>query len=114
MLIGGETVSGRGPGTAVVNPATEEAIEDVASATQEQVDAAVRAARDAFPGWKRTPAPERGEMLHELSRWIGEHTEDLATTLTREGGKPLVENRDEMGWSAAGSSRPAKRASSRS
>src|SRR5918992_403904 len=47
------------------------------------------------------PGPERGEMLHELSAYISEHAESLAVTLTKEGGKPLVENRDEMGWSAA-------------
>jgi acyl-CoA reductase-like NAD-dependent aldehyde dehydrogenase len=101
MLIGGEKVSGSGDAVEVVNPATEEALDRVASATPQQVDAAVAAARRAFRDWKRTPAPERAEMLHALSEWITDHTDDLATTLTREGGKPLVENRDEMGWSAS-------------
>ncbi|HYP23351.1 MAG TPA: aldehyde dehydrogenase family protein, partial [Actinomycetota bacterium] len=101
MLIGGETVEGAGAPVAVVNPATEEAFDEVRSATPGQVMDATKAARAAFRGWKRTPAPERGEMLHGLASWINEHSDDLATTLTREGGKPRVENRDEMGWSAA-------------
>src|SRR3712207_4062922 len=101
MLIGGEVVDGGGAPVEVVNPATEEVIGEVRSATRAQVEEATRAARAAFRDWKRTPAPERGEMLHGLAGWINEHTDDLATTLTREGGKPLVENKDEMGWSAA-------------
>src|ERR671914_1960511 len=101
MLIGGELVEGRGAVVEVVNPATEETIGEVRSATNEQVAEATRAARAAFRDWKRTPAPERGAMLHALATWINEHSDSLATTLTREGGKPLVENRDEMGWSAS-------------
>jgi acyl-CoA reductase-like NAD-dependent aldehyde dehydrogenase len=100
VLIGGEIVSGSDTPVEVINPATEEVIDAVASASADQVDAAAKAARGAFKAWRRTPAPERGEMLHELSSWITEHTDSLATTLTREGGKPLVENRDEMGWTA--------------
>ena len=100
MLIGGEVVDGKGAPITVVNPASGRPLEDVAAASQPQVDEAVRAARAAFGGWKKTPAPERGEMLHALSAWITSHTDSLAETLTREGGKPLVENRDEMGWSA--------------
>ena len=101
MLIGGEPVEGAGAAVEVVNPATEEVIAEVRSASPDQVREATRSARAAFRDWKRTPAPERGEMLHGLAAWINEHTDSLATTLTREGGKPLVENRDEMGWSAS-------------
>jgi acyl-CoA reductase-like NAD-dependent aldehyde dehydrogenase len=101
VLIGGERVEATGTAVDVVNPATEEVIGEVRSATDLEVGAAVGAARGAFKAWKNTPAPERGEMLHALSYWMGEHTERLAETLTREGGKPLVENRDEMGWSAS-------------
>ena len=101
MLIDGERVEGAGGAVAVVNPATEEILAEIPSATSDQVDKAVATARAAWPGWKRTPAPERGEALHGLSTWITEHTESLARKLTHEGGKPLVENVDEMGWSAA-------------
>jgi acyl-CoA reductase-like NAD-dependent aldehyde dehydrogenase len=101
MLIDGDRIEGAGAPVPVVDPVTEEVLEEVRSASADQVAAAVASAKRAFAGWKRTPAPERGEMLHGLSSWISAHTEDLAVTLTREGGKPLVENKDEMGWSAA-------------
>jgi acyl-CoA reductase-like NAD-dependent aldehyde dehydrogenase len=100
VLIGGEVVEGAESPIEVVNPATEEVIDAVASASITQIDAAVRSTRGAFANWKRTPAPERAEMLHQLSQWIAENAESLATTLTHEGGKPLVENKDEMGWTA--------------
>ena len=101
MLIDGEIVEGSGRPIPVVNPATEDVIADVGSAATEQVDEAVRSARAAFKHWRKVPVAERGEMLHELSSWITAQTDSLAVTLTREGGKPLVENKDEMGWSAA-------------
>ena len=100
MLIDGESVEGAGPAVSVLDPSSEDVIAEVASASSQQIEAAVRAARSAFSAWKRMPAPERGERLGALSTWITEHAEDMARTLTREGGKPLVENRDEMGWSA--------------
>lgn len=101
MLVNGERIKGTGGTVEVVNPATEEVIDAVPSASTEQVENAVAAAQASFKSWKKTPAPERGEMMKGLGAWINEHTDDLATTLTREGGKPLVENKDEMGWSAA-------------
>jgi acyl-CoA reductase-like NAD-dependent aldehyde dehydrogenase len=100
VLIAGELVTGSDAPIDVINPATEEVIDSIPSATSDEVNAAASAARDAFKSWRRTPAPERAEMLHQLSGWITEHTDALATTLTREGGKPLVENSDEMGWTA--------------
>ncbi len=100
MLVDGKRVAGAGDVTVVVNPATEEPIEEVPAATPQQVDAAIGAAKAASPTWRRIPAPERAEMMTALAAYITDHTEDLAVLLTKEGGKPLVENRDEMGWSA--------------
>src|SRR4029079_5886022 len=65
------------------------------------VDAAITAAREAAHGWAFTPAVERGEMLHEVARLLRENTGDLRRVMTLEGGKPLVENSDEVGWTAA-------------
>ncbi len=85
----------------VHDPATEEVIETVPAAGAPDVSAAVDAAHAAFADWRRMPAGERAELLHGVANKITAQTEALATLLTREGGKPLVENRDEMGWSAA-------------
>jgi acyl-CoA reductase-like NAD-dependent aldehyde dehydrogenase len=85
----------------VRDPATEEVIAQVPAGNTQDVTAAVEAASAAFAGWRQTPAGVRAELLHEVARKLTERTEELATLLTREGGKPLIENRDEMGWSAA-------------
>ena len=101
LLIGGEQVAGAGEPLAVENPATEETVATVGSASPEQLAAAIAAAREAARGWQRTPAIERGEMLHEVARRLRERTEELAAAMTAEGGKPLIENRDEVEWCAA-------------
>jgi len=101
LLIGGELVAGDGDVLAVENPATEKTVEEVGAASAGQLDAAIAAAREAATGWADTPAGERGEMLHEVARLLREHSEELAAVMTAEGGKPLIENRDEVGWTAA-------------
>ncbi len=101
LLIGGELVAGTGAALAVENPYTTETIATVDSASTEQVEAAVAAAREAWPGWARATAGERCELLHEVARRLREEAEALARTMTAEGGKPLVENRDELEWTAA-------------
>ncbi len=101
MLIGGELVAGEGESVAVENPFSEETIAEVATPSGEQLDAALAAASAAEREWERTPAVERGEMLHEVANRLRARTDELAATMTREGGKPLVENADEVGWTAA-------------
>ena len=101
LLIGGERVEGAGAALAVENPATEDTVATVGTASPEQVDAAIAAAREASRGWERTPAIERGEMLHEVARRLREHQAELAAVMTSEGGKPLIENSDEIEWCAA-------------
>jgi betaine-aldehyde dehydrogenase len=101
LLIRGEQVEGEGTGLAVENPATEEKLTELRGASPEQVDTAVAGACEAARGWAATPAVERAEMLHEVATRMRAMTEDLARTLTSEGGKPLIENRDEVGWTAA-------------
>jgi acyl-CoA reductase-like NAD-dependent aldehyde dehydrogenase len=85
----------------VVNPATEEVLDTAPRAAAADVDRAVAAAARAFPEWRRTPGIERAEKLHHAARKIREDREGLAVLLTREGGKPLPENRDEVEWIAA-------------
>ncbi|MEA2346513.1 MAG: hypothetical protein QOG62_300, partial [Thermoleophilaceae bacterium] len=47
------------------------------------------------------PAGERGEMLHEVATRLRASTDEIARVMTQEGGKPLIENSDEIGWTAA-------------
>jgi acyl-CoA reductase-like NAD-dependent aldehyde dehydrogenase len=101
LLIGGEQVRGDGDPLPVENPYTEETLATVAVPSAAQVDAAIAAARESARGWAATPALERAEMLHEVATRVRAMTQPVATTMTREGGKPLVENSDEVGWTAA-------------
>jgi betaine-aldehyde dehydrogenase len=101
LLIAGEQVAGDGEVLEVENPTTEEAFATVATPSGEQVDAAVRAAREAQRGWERTPAVERAELLHEVATRLRSSADELAELMTREGGKPVIENSDEVGWTAA-------------
>jgi acyl-CoA reductase-like NAD-dependent aldehyde dehydrogenase len=101
LLIGGEQVPGEGEALAVENPYTEEIEAEVRLPSEAQLDAAIGAAAEAARGWERTPAPERAEMLHEVAQRLRARTDELAATMTAEGGKPLIENSDEVGWTAA-------------
>ncbi len=101
LLIRGERVAGNGRTLAVENPATEETFAELREPSREQLDAAIASAREAALGWGSTPAVERAEVLHEVATRIRARTDDLARTMTLEGGKPLIENSDEVGWTAA-------------
>ena len=101
LLINGEQVAGDGETLAVENPATEEKIAEVGTPSSEQVDAAVRAAGEAAREWSPMPAVERAELLHEVATRMRARTDELARVMTLEGGKPLVENSDEVSWTAA-------------
>jgi malonate-semialdehyde dehydrogenase (acetylating)/methylmalonate-semialdehyde dehydrogenase len=80
----------------VTNPASGEEIGRVPLSTATDVDAAVQAARAAFPKWRATPAPERARVLFRLKMLLEEHKEELAVQLTREHGKILAETRGEV------------------
>jgi acyl-CoA reductase-like NAD-dependent aldehyde dehydrogenase len=101
LLIDDEQVEGQGEPLEVENPATEETVATVGLPSPDQIDAAVAAARQAAGGWAGTPAVERGEFLHEVAVRLRAHTDELAEAMTLEGGKPLIENSDEVGWTAA-------------
>jgi betaine-aldehyde dehydrogenase len=101
LLIGGELVAGNGPALAFEDTAREQAIAEVGTPDAAQLDAAIETARKAQREWAGTPAAERAEALHEVATRMRERTDELAELMTREGGKPLVENRDEVGWTAS-------------
>ncbi|HEY6121050.1 MAG TPA: aldehyde dehydrogenase family protein, partial [Pyrinomonadaceae bacterium] len=102
MFIDGQFVESQSGETfAVENPATEEQIDDVPRARSADAERAVRAAVEAQDDWRFVPGIEKCELLHGVARRLREHQRDLATLLTKEGGKPLIENMDEVEWVAA-------------
>jgi aldehyde dehydrogenase (NAD+) len=60
------------------------------------IDAAVTAAREAFPSWKQRPAPDRGRILRELGDILTERKTDVARAMTREMGKPVEETKGDV------------------
>ncbi|HTR01762.1 MAG TPA: CoA-acylating methylmalonate-semialdehyde dehydrogenase [Thermoanaerobaculia bacterium] len=77
----------------VHNPATGETIARTPLSTGADLDAAVAAARKAFPAWRDTPAVVRARALFRFRQLLEEHFEELAATVTREHGKTLEEAR---------------------
>lgn len=95
--IGGEWVpAAEGRTSENQDPANGELIGYFPRSAQADVDAAVVAAAAAFDGWRRTPAPKRGEILYRVGRLLEERKEDIARALTREMGKVLVEARGDV------------------
>lgn len=86
----------------VTNPATGEPIEEVAVTTREQLDAAAERAREAQKVWREEYAGlDRAAIFHDISRALMQHQDELAGILTLEGGKPYIENHDEVEWTAS-------------
>jgi acyl-CoA reductase-like NAD-dependent aldehyde dehydrogenase len=84
----------------VVNPATEEPIAELPSASVEETDAAVAAAKAAFPGWRAVTPSDRARLLRRLAALVEEHAEELALLETRNVGKPIQDSRGEVGMVA--------------
>ena len=76
------------------NPATGEKLADTVQAGQEDVDAAIAAARQAFNTWSQTPGSVRARYLYAIARNIQKHHRLLAVLESMDNGKPLRESRD--------------------
>jgi malonate-semialdehyde dehydrogenase (acetylating)/methylmalonate-semialdehyde dehydrogenase len=76
----------------VHNPATGEAIGECPLSSAQEVDAAVRVARDAYVDWRRVPVEERIQPLFRLKALLDQHAGELAAAVTREHGKTLSES----------------------
>jgi aldehyde dehydrogenase (NAD+) len=77
-----------------INPATNEQMAETALAGQEDVDAAVTAARKAFKSWSKTPGHVRARHIYAIARNIQKHHRLLAVVESLDNGKPIRESRD--------------------
>src|SRR5580693_4466704 len=84
----------------VIDPATENKITSVASASIDDAKAAVDAASDAFEGWAGRKPRERGEILRKAFEVIMAQSERLAKLITLENGKALSDSRGEVAYAA--------------
>ena len=80
----------------VTNPATAEILARTPLSTNADVDAAVQAAADAFPAWRRTPPGERVQYLFKLKNLLDENIDEISRLITRENGKTFAEAKAEM------------------
>ncbi|WP_062431148.1 aldehyde dehydrogenase family protein [Herbidospora daliensis] len=94
LFINGEFVDGSGTPFKTVNPASEETLAEVATATEADVDRAVQAARKAFGVWSALPGSERAKYLFRIARIIQERARELAVLESLDNGKPIKESRD--------------------
>src|ERR1700730_7824456 len=80
----------------VLNAATEEVLAQCPRASRSQLDAAVAAAKAAFPAWAATPIEERRKLVVKMAEAIEANTGELARLLTSEQGKPLADATGEV------------------
>jgi betaine-aldehyde dehydrogenase len=88
-VIGGEPVDSQGEPEEVLNPATGEVIATATNSTVDDVDAAVKAARQAFGAWSRTTPAQRSEALLALAEIIERHGDEIARIEATDAGKPI-------------------------
>lgn len=96
LFIGGRWVSPRsGKYFQTVSPSTEQVLAEVAEANAQDVDDAVKAARDAYEKyWSKMRPADRAKYVFRISRAIQEKARELAIVETMDGGKPIKESRD--------------------
>ncbi|HNW64544.1 MAG TPA: 5-carboxymethyl-2-hydroxymuconate semialdehyde dehydrogenase, partial [Piscinibacter sp.] len=89
-LIDGKPVDSRNR-FETVNPATQEVLAEVAQGGAAEVDAAVAAAKAAFPKWAGLPAPERAKLMRRLGELIAAHVPEIARTETQDTGQVIAQ-----------------------
>jgi acyl-CoA reductase-like NAD-dependent aldehyde dehydrogenase len=100
LLINGRLVAGAST-FEVINPATEQVLASCPRADLAQLNAAVAAAKAAFPGWAAKSLPERRAQLFALADALSAQSERFARLLTSEQGKPLAHAAGEIAGSVA-------------
>jgi aldehyde dehydrogenase (NAD+) len=96
LFIGGRFVPAKsGKVFPTINPATEETLAEVSEAGAADVDAAVRAAEDAYrKRWSKLAPAERGKYVYRIARLLQEKSREMAVLESMNGGKPIKESRD--------------------
>jgi betaine-aldehyde dehydrogenase len=84
----------------VINPATEETLATLPSAGIDETDAAVAAARKAYPAWRAVAPADRARLLRRLATLVEEHHEELSRIESQNVGKPIAGARGEVGMVA--------------
>jgi len=99
LFIDGQWVKGAGS-LPVMNPSTGQLIAEIATADQEQCDAAVKAAHTAFPAWARTAPRLRSEILRKAFEIMTAEADQIAQLISMENGKTFSDARGEVIYAA--------------
>lgn len=94
-LIDGKAVAGRDY-FETINPATQEVLAEVASGGEQEINAAVAAAKQAFPKWAALPAAERAKMMVRLGDLIAKHVPEISEIETRDAGQVIAQTRKNL------------------
>jgi len=97
QLINGAWLAGDAASLSKHDPVSGQRLWEAATASEDQVATAVKAARSAFPGWARTPFAERQALVERFAEVLKSRGEALAVAIASETGKPLWEARTEAG-----------------
>ena len=101
-LVGGQWIDASDGSTIEVdNPASGEIIGNVPSLSEAQLTECIAQADQAFAEWRKTTALERADLLMRWYDLMLKHREDIASLMTLEQGKPLVESRGEVDYAAS-------------
>ncbi|RRJ84969.1 succinylglutamate-semialdehyde dehydrogenase [Aestuariirhabdus litorea] len=96
LFVNGEWIDGQGPSFTSYNPAKGVSLWQGHGATEQQVNDAVNAAREAFYDWSSRPFEEREAVVKDFGEQLDAHREELALAISEETGKPLWETRTEV------------------
>jgi len=101
LFIGGQWVkASSGKTITSINPSNGDVLGEAPLASEEDVDAAVAAAKDAFPAWAAMPIPKRAELLVQLAETIDEHADQLALMDAVDSGNAVTGMRGDMKWTS--------------
>nr|WP_260525427.1 succinylglutamate-semialdehyde dehydrogenase [Pseudomonas sp. MWU16-30323] len=96
LYIAGSWLAGQGEVVESLNPVTQQVVWSGNSATAEQVESAVQAARQAFPAWAKRSLEERLSVLEAFAANLKSRADELARCIGEETGKPLWESATEV------------------
>ncbi len=92
MLLDGKFIDSKsGEWHDVVNPATQQVLAQVPFATDDEINAAIASAKQAYTTWKKTPIAARARIMLKLQALVREHMPRIAETLSAEQGKTLAD-----------------------
>ncbi|MEX0720093.1 MAG: NAD-dependent succinate-semialdehyde dehydrogenase [Balneolaceae bacterium] len=84
----------------ILNPADNKKFAELHTINRDKVKQAIKDAHEAFKGWRKLTGKERGAYLEKIADELEKRSDEIATIITKENGKPLAQSKGEVGMSA--------------